>query len=740
MTTHQGSATVQTQLPDRVAYGVLIGTWGLGQLLLLTFRPGYMFPPFDQVDTWFYTAYQWNWSQMITEFGSTYYGARVSSLFVGVLFHTLFDPTIANILTKLFFSGGLAIGLGWFGLRFGGLLPGVIGVALAVFSPQVIIALHGDYTDSAVLVYATLSVAAITQAGLSSHPFRWIFLAGVAFTFMAVANLGSLGNIGLAVALFHLAWLDRPLVFHGKCLLVYGAAAVAAGGSLHLLNSYLGASWDLISPQWRLVAKLNNLGTENPWYVAGWAWMVRSTWLVVPVSALIWGAYRSYFAPLANPLNQRLVSCLTAGLGFAWLVGLILELRGSQVIGLFYYASALLALALPLLLLLLEPAIMNRTKTLTGAAVGFGLLAFVALFSRPVAYAESTKWLRDIAGESEAVLWLGWGILIAAYAIWAVVARGPKARPVIPALLLISGIVYLSIPRTYQHFSYADRLSERYQLIHDTIEFVEDNFPPNGYRFWIDRDFSDSATLVSSRLWGYRLWTEEPFPQLSSSLLNSPPVIVPRPLGEAPEAITQVRAALDRVSLYPDNLRVHTISADHGIGFDLIIFTPVLAQIDPDDLFGLEPAPQMIAGFEYQAGQGYTAELQIFDAAGSSAKIETRSDVAFFSRGAWQDHAFSHYRPLPQATGLRRLAVDIYVNAPGELTITLEDDFGSTFETLSITAPGRTFRVVAVPPDASHYRFKFFSRGNDSAPLPNNLNVFYLPPSNGERADQYEPE
>ena len=44
----------------RYPAGILAAAWLGCTLLLLTFRPGYLFPPVDLIDSWVYTGYQWN--------------------------------------------------------------------------------------------------------------------------------------------------------------------------------------------------------------------------------------------------------------------------------------------------------------------------------------------------------------------------------------------------------------------------------------------------------------------------------------------------------------------------------------------------------------------------------------------------------------------------------------------------------------------------------------------------------
>lgn len=90
-------------------YIALTLIWGMGSLLLLLFRSGYPFPLFDVLDSWIYTAYQWDLKNQIAEFGPTYYGARLSWILPGAGLHSLLPPAVANIVLKLIFSALLSI-------------------------------------------------------------------------------------------------------------------------------------------------------------------------------------------------------------------------------------------------------------------------------------------------------------------------------------------------------------------------------------------------------------------------------------------------------------------------------------------------------------------------------------------------------------------------------------------------------------------------------------------------------
>ncbi|GAB5560374.1 MAG: hypothetical protein SynsKO_20210 [Synoicihabitans sp.] len=704
----------------------LILLWVAGQVLLFWFRPGYLFPPFDQVDMWFYTAYQWNWGRMLQEFGSTYYGARVSWLFMGAALHGVFDPAAANILLKLIFSAFYAGILAWLGLRFRGIAGGCCGVSIAIFSPQVITAIHGDYTDTAVLIYATTSVICIVKSGLSRTPFRWIFLSGIAFTLMALGNLGSVANIGLAIALFHLAWLDRGILFHGKCLAVY---AIAAGLTLGVFQGIFyasGATWDLISPQWRLVLKLNDLGTSNPWYIPGWRWMVRATWIAVPVAAFVWGVLVTYFAPKSGTDDRRLIVALTHSLAFAWMVGLILQLRGSQVIGMYYYSSALLALASPLLLLLAGAQRNTSQRSWTAGFFVFGLMGFVSLVPAPLVYLDAAEWLRNIAGETEAVLLLGGGILLVSSLLWRRYLHGYQfGKFAFPGFTVIAVIFYLSIPRSYQHYSYSDRLPERYDLIYQTFNYIDENFAPDTYRLWIDRAFNDSATLAATKLWGYRMWHDGDFPEINSAELSDRTVIAPRPLGTGEQSLVALRERFEKRGLQMNRPEVHQIDVGNGIGFDLLQFSLELTQFDPHAPLPGQPTPLMIAGFEYTESSRYTDNLKVWAHKGGNAYLSDDLSWPTFHREHDIDFAYTNYRPLPTEAQNRRLAVVVYLNHPGRLTLGLVDNHRRKILDWDISSAGRHVKIIGVPADANAYQLRLYSKYDEQTPLPNNIQIFY---------------
>jgi hypothetical protein len=266
---------------------VLAITWAACTLLLFCFRPGYGFPPFDVLDSWVYTGYQWNLRGHIAEFGAVYYGSRLTLILPGALLHSLLPPLAANICYKLVESALLAAACAAIAYRARGLPTALLAVVLSVFCPQVIYALQTDYMDMAVILYGTVTLACITVAQNSRHWPGWIFLAGCAFACMGITNLSSIAMPGLGLAAYHLLFLPWGIRRQFASLALYVLAAVlviAAGG---LINAGLGGQFQFLKPQLGMITYFQN-SPQNPWSKANWDWLKDATWLVVPAGALLW--------------------------------------------------------------------------------------------------------------------------------------------------------------------------------------------------------------------------------------------------------------------------------------------------------------------------------------------------------------------------------------------------------------------------------------------------------------------
>lgn len=714
-------------------WSVLVLTWVVGNTLLLLFRDGFPFPAFNQLDSWFYTGFAWDLTGSIREFKNTYYGARVSWLYPAAMLQAILPPAAANIVLKLLFSGLIALPLASLAHRVAGWRAAWLAVATATFSPQIIAALHGDYIDTPVLAYGMLAVAAIFHARDSRHPLAWIFTAGLAFTLMAVANLGAVANVGVGIALFHLAWHRVSLARQLQMAAVYLAAAIVILGLFQLVHQALGGSDFILEPQWRMVTRLNRLGTNNPWYIDSWEWTVRATWLVVPVGALLWGVWARWSARTDRNADGRseLVASLTEALAFAIGVSFILQLRGSMVLAMSYYASALLSLALPLVLVLGSTTVTEsgrRTITLL-TALGVALMGWSAVWGNPPTYSEAFKWLRDLSGASGAFVWLALGLVaITAWLIHRLRVRLPMLQAV-PPLFLVWALLFLSLPRSYHHVSHSDRLRERYLAIHDAHAYVMGNFEPNGYRFWIDRSFPDAVSLGSTRLWQYRLFDLASFPEMTAPDTLECTVIVPARPGEGESVLAQAREAVLTRRLQPADVHIERIPPRAGIGFDLVCFKLERLQIDPHNPPSFVPTPVMILGLEYDGPNSYAKSLEVVSADPQKpASLALDSHPGFFRPQSPDDYAVTEIKFFPPTTsGERHLVMVIYQGGANPCHLTVRSQTQGDLFSQDLPGPGRHVLNVAAPAESSSYRIRFSSPNGEPASLPSNLLLYWIP-------------
>ena len=471
--------------------------WGFGTLLLFLFRPGYSFPPYEVVDGWIYTSYQWDLREQIKDFGPTYYGSRLSWILPGALIHSLLPPLAANILYKLIVSGLFATACATILYRAAGMPGAILGVALSLFDPQFIGALHSDYVDTPVIVYATMTMACITVARDSPRWAAWIFLGGCCFSGMVIANLGSIGSPGLGIAVFHLLWLRWGFKRQATCAGIYVLAAsivLVVAGWIHVRA---GGAFYFLKPQIDMVLYFHKQKT-NPWSAANWLWLHRATWLVLPAAGLLWGLRAVIAKPTGQGDVRRLAMALTAALFVSLAWALKLETKGLSVLSLNYYASYQLSLALPLLAVLCWSG-SGGDQARSGHLAPWllvGALILFCFFGKPLYGWTSLVPLHRLVHTPESMPLVGAaGLLL----IGLVVALGilPKAmRLILRPELMVLGLLACSTSKGFRGPEISDRLRERYSLIYQTNQVLAREFPRGSYLFWVHPEERNGVSLA----------------------------------------------------------------------------------------------------------------------------------------------------------------------------------------------------------------------------------------------------
>ena len=709
--------------------GMLGALWAFCSLLLLSFRPGYGFPPFELLDSWIYTSYQWAPRAQINDFGATYYGSRLSWILPGAFLHHFLPPVTAELVFKLGFSALLAGAVSLVVHTGHGLRWALLSIAAVVCCPLVIRALHADYTDTPVFTYAAVTIACITLAKDSARWPLWIAGAGGSLALMAVANLGSLSTVGVALGAYHLLWLRWPFSRQLAAIGCYAVSAAAVLGSLGGMHVFLGGHFYFLKPQVDMIFYFKKLAS-NPWAPTEPLWFLSAPWLILPFATLLWGAFCSFSPQPENPRGTALIRALTIALTVSLGLAITWEMRRTvTVLSLYYYATFHLAVALPLLVLCCAHTWRGLTRIGPLAPLLVGLL-LVALSIKPPG-----QWA-SLSFQSTGMLrhdWLEVGCaitLVFAGAIGLVVTRRRPAGGRAIAAFLLLALMLLSVPVDYHAPPISDRLRERYLAVRTAYFNVEKRQKHGSFRYWVDAQNPNGISLASTKLWGYRLLTLKNFPELDKAQFVGGPVIVPLRSGDYPRALKQLGPTLEQWGLEMSEPGLEPTAGPAGTGFDLFSFQLQPRAIDPEqpqspDLGSI----RMLAGFEYYSEHPYVNSLNFSrQDATAIGPIDTARGFPVFMRTDPGDFAATHFRQLsPVPNGKSRCLLLVAVMpADGHCVVGLQDNLYRNLREFTLTQTGRTVHSVQVPADSTGYRVYFSSPRNAATPMPVNVNVYDL--------------
>ena len=721
-----------SSIPRRQVF-LLAAVWAIATTLLFIFRPGYLFPSTDNIDSWVYTGYQWDLRRHIREFGALYYGARLSWILPGAFLHSVLPPVAANVCLKLMVSALLAAAGSTVAYRALGFRAALVAAAVAVLAPQLIYALHTDY-DIAVITYASLAVAGITLAKDSRVWPVWILFSGVMFTCMVVANLTSIGTPGLGIALFHLAWLRGGFRRLVTCLGLYAIAAIATLAGLGLASVMVGGDFLFMKPQFAMLRYLKG-DEKNPWQPKDWRWLWEATWLIVPASALIWGFLRSYLAPSANVGAQLLVRALTWGLAVSLAVAAILELHGNPVLSLYYYSSFHLCLALPLLVVCFASSAPRNDTSWRFLLYSGAFLALVVIALDPLSLGQRLAHFFGVTHASNR-LPITAGAMLLLLLVVSVVGAALRTKQLLRSLpcaeIALVGILGASIPIPFHSPELFSRPRERYASVHGAFDVVREKYPPDTYRFWEHPAQQGSRSLTSTWLWGYRLFSRKSFPDFEDgnmSSLGDRTLIITAPPGAGEATLAQARTALIGVA-HIEHAEVLRLPGDAGTGFDLVALSL------GDKFTGLDAvaadfnqAGALVAlDARSEAGYGPALEKNLYGPGDRAAVALTSSDgITWFKRSDPRDHLATSFRKLGALSGASALIVSVDIRRAGQAVLVVQDETFQSLKQIPLRASGTHAYVVALPGNSRSIRLYFTSPTDAPVPLPTQVIVRTVP-------------
>ncbi len=717
--------------PTRRHWTLLAIVWAACVLTLLVFRPGFGFPSFGVLDSWIYSAYQWDWRNQIRDFGPTYYGSRLSWILPGALLHSILPLTVATVVYKLILSAILAGACAVIVFRNVGFGAAILTTALSVLCPQIIVALHSDYIDTAVILYGALTLATITVARDSPHWRGLIFLAGCFFSGMVIANVGALPSLGAGIAICHLVWLRWNAVRQIGCVGLYVAAGLAVCLVLGAVHRLAGGDFFFLKPQVSMINFMleTNLAKTKSWIPADRWWFTQATWLVLPLGGILWGAWRAAFSPPAHRRQRELIQALTAGLAVSFSIAALMQAREiNATLSVGYYASFYLCLALPLAAACLAPPAWQPADRRWLAACLVALVAIV-FFGNTTAVSNRLYATMPFLGRAGAAPLFGAGVLLLTAAV---ISAGRRYHPralrawARPELLLL-GLVACSLPSDFHGPTLSDRLKERYAAVHDAYRTLAREFPAGSYRYWLHPDNEEGVSLAATKLWEFRLLTPARFPEIDVSVLPARQVIViPAPRGRGAEVLAQANKILRSPLVKLNHERVLPIAGRAGIGFDLVCLTFERILIDPES--GSSPSKPLLE-LRADAQPPYPARLnKILADPTRGEPVDYAKGYPVFTRTAPNDHLateFVDFEPILPGE-FRELILVVNMPAAAHCFCMVQTKEATTLAELTFTQPGRTIHTIPVPATAKNLRVYFKSTKASPTALPSRLTIYEI--------------
>jgi hypothetical protein len=715
------------------AYILLALIWGLCTLVVFAFRSGYCFPPCGLLDSWYYTAYKWDLGGQIKEFGPTYYGSRLSWILPGALLYKSLPLVVADLSDKLLWSAIFSLSAGVVVLDRAKPAAAYLAIAISVFSAQVVSAIHTDYTDIPVFTCAAAHLACIVLARESKHWPVLIGVGGVFFAGMAIANLSALSSVGAGIAVFHLFWLRWNLRRQVACIALYLLAAAAVCGVLALANHAAGGPYNFLQPQLDMLVYMKNL-KANPWMPKDRLWFTEATWLVVPVVAFLWGLYKGILSPAKDPRMRQLTWALTVGLAISLAGATYMHLRAlNATLNTSYYTTFHLAFALPLLACLTCAS----TPSWPRLAACITMLAAVS-FCWTSGAINQLLWQRlpFLHSAPSVPLFLLLALLAAAVIVDWLMRIGRWGRPAHifghPEILLL-GIFFAATPNGYNADTDHDRLSERFVAIKSAFDVLAKEFPRGSVRYWVHPECTDGASLASTKLWGFSLFSLNKFPDYELANLQSltarQTAVIPALPGHGPETLQTAALALSRAKFTVTKSRIIPIPGDNGIGFDLVCLSIREQVLDPETepdsakwatpLMSLQDSPST----SYLDGLAHNLY-----GARRGAVIDRSSGHAVFTRTDPRDHLATPYLALRPLSPARPRLMTIVGAMPtaGQCTAIVQIDGYRTIAQIDFSEPGRTVHTITVPPEAAEIRIYLQSDSDAPTALPTKILLYEL--------------
>jgi hypothetical protein len=536
----------------------------------------YAINPFGFIDPWVYFGYFLDLTQHLRTFKGAYFTTRLTWTVPGAIVYRFFPPLVATYVLHLALFYAATVSLYLILKITVSQRAAVLATLLMAFHSYFLWSMGWPYIDGAGSTYLLLTMAALTFAGRSDHPRRWLIVAGALAAAAVYCQLFLVTFAPVVLGYSHFArretrrnqspgsWKPFAWGFAGVTV-IFGTFNMAVNGRFLFFINSLGTAAKLII-------------NHNPYQDSTYGWLSGATWLVLPAITLVG-------AVLCLRRGQSILSIPNAEFLLFWqryfvlsvLIMMFWQLIGQPVLQLSTYSSYLIPAVFLTLGSQLE-IVVHRLSRIQFVLL-CGSVVFVSLF--PFVLPLESNLIMRLQRHP---LILPFALGIAAVLL---INRQVPHASVFAALLLCTSLATLNAttsPRTWGHRGAVD--DPEFQkaallTIVDSVRAVQALDPKGNMYFWYDGDARLGRlyrSVASTYLWAYRLQSER-FPQVGPKL---PPlqrrILILAEDGDA--ALRQAETSLGREGLGAEFVTKRTIH-EGPFQWDMIEIQVTAGTVDP---------------------------------------------------------------------------------------------------------------------------------------------------------------
>ncbi|NJM68427.1 MAG: hypothetical protein HC851_23570 [Acaryochloris sp. RU_4_1] len=521
-----GKSSETKRALGKLDYGLLVIF--IMPLILLSINRTWIFSSHGLADPWIYLGHFLRLEQHLNVFTGTYYITRLSWIIPGYLVYKLFPPLIANYVLHLGFYYTAVISL-YLILKLtvnrrAALLAAILMGCYSYF----LVAIGWDYVDGAGITYFLVTVLMLTCAGMVAHNKVWLYLSGFFYAALIYSNTGwGVFTPSLAVYYFSINHIHRKnSVLTSLVFPVIGFLCITL--LLCTVSYTINRQFLFFLPS--LTFSIETINQPNPWKADWKTWFPYATWLILPCLTFLvsiitllsnWLATRFTKLTISNPLTGYLQLFFILN----FLTMIILEIRGTVVLQLTFYASYLIP---PMFLAIGSQmeSIANRFKPqhyllITFSIVTLALLPYSPWFDKVYVYILSSLlcviglyllfFTRIISQKRLVTALIALVLIFNLYSfasdqtIWVISGNEPDQKMQFALKSQVSNPNVLQLHPADEDTFLASVEAQNFLKVVD---------PGANLLFWYNYDESPVYRSISSAcLWGYRLAGEK-FPRL----------------------------------------------------------------------------------------------------------------------------------------------------------------------------------------------------------------------------------